>query len=191
MLARKSAELMYQAVRLAQGGDGDTDLNPAEWTALRYLARANQTSRTPSALAKFQATTRGTTSQVIKALENGGYLVRLQSKTDKRNVNLSLTDKGRQALARDPFDGLIHAVGSLEPEAQETMHVNLLRVLGVLAPSGTCRFFGTCRDCILLRKETDRDQFGVPHPTMNCRFSGILIEEDEADLLCVNFLPQD
>src|SRR6516165_1271169 len=58
----------------AEGYDGE--LSPAQWMALRYFARANTFSRTPSAFAEFQATTRGTASQAIKALEAGGYLVR-------------------------------------------------------------------------------------------------------------------
>src|SRR6516225_3490683 len=39
----------------AEGYDGE--LSPAQWMALRYFARANPFSRTPSAFAAFQATT--------------------------------------------------------------------------------------------------------------------------------------
>jgi DNA-binding MarR family transcriptional regulator len=63
----------------AEGYDGE--LSPAQWMALRYFARANSFSRNPSAFAEFQATTRGTASQAIKALEASGYLV---SATDPR-----------------------------------------------------------------------------------------------------------
>ncbi|HKN41440.1 MAG TPA: hypothetical protein VJV87_00945, partial [Sphingomicrobium sp.] len=38
------------------------------WMALRFFSRANSFSRTPSAFAEFQATTRGTATQAIKAL---------------------------------------------------------------------------------------------------------------------------
>ena len=55
----------------AEGYDGE--LSPAQWMALRYFARANPFSRTPSAFAAFQATTRGTASQAIKALEASGW----------------------------------------------------------------------------------------------------------------------
>jgi DNA-binding MarR family transcriptional regulator len=74
--------------------------------ALRFFARANWFSRTPSAFAEFQATTRGTATQTIKALEAGGYLVRQRLESDGRSVSLQLTDKGREALARDPFEVL-------------------------------------------------------------------------------------
>src|SRR6266536_3096318 len=103
MSARETAELLLHAGRLVQAEGYDGDLSPAQWMALRYFARANPFSRNPSAFAEFQATTRGTASQAIKALEAGRYLVRQRSKTDGRSVSLRLTDKGKAALARDPL----------------------------------------------------------------------------------------
>src|SRR5258708_29445701 len=85
MSARETAELLLLAGRLVQAEGYDGELSPAQWIALRYFARANPFSRTPSAFAEFQATTRGTASQAIKALEAGGYLVRQRSKADGRS----------------------------------------------------------------------------------------------------------
>src|SRR5262245_30587961 len=76
MSPRHTAEHLLLVGRLVQADAYDGDLSPAQWMALRYFARANTFSRTPSAFAEFQATTRGTASQAIKALEAGGYLVR-------------------------------------------------------------------------------------------------------------------
>src|SRR5438874_5756515 len=98
MSARETAELLLLAGRLVQAEGYDGELSPAQWMALRYFARANPFSRTPSAFAQFQATTRGTASQAIKALEAGGYLVRQRSKADGRSVSLRLTNKGKKRL---------------------------------------------------------------------------------------------
>ena len=87
MSARETAELLLLVGRLVQAEGYDGELSPAQWMALRFLARANSFSRTPSAFAEFQATTRGTASQAIKALEAGGYLVRQQSEADGRSVS--------------------------------------------------------------------------------------------------------
>jgi DNA-binding MarR family transcriptional regulator len=103
MSARETAELLLQVGRLVQAEGYDGELSPAQWMALRFFARANPFSRTPSAFAEFQATTRGTATQAIKALEASGYLVRQPFKTDGRSVSLRLTSKGKKALARDPF----------------------------------------------------------------------------------------
>src|SRR4029453_5577167 len=72
MSARETAELLLLVGRLRQAEGYDGELSPAQWMALRFFARANSFSRTPSAFAEFQATTRGTASQAIKALEAGG-----------------------------------------------------------------------------------------------------------------------
>src|SRR5260370_6571767 len=122
MSARETAELLLLAGRLVQAEGYDGELSPAQWMRLRSFARATAFSRTPSALAEFQATTRGTASQAVKALEAGGYLVRQRSKADRRSVSLRLTNKGNKALARDPFEVLVRAVGSLDAEEQTAMH---------------------------------------------------------------------
>ena len=98
MSARETAELLLQVGRLVQAEGYDGELSPAQWMALRFFARANPFSRTPSAFAEFQATTRGTATQAIKALEAGGYLVRQPFKTDGRSVSLRLTSKGKKRL---------------------------------------------------------------------------------------------
>ena len=114
MSARETAELMLLVGRLVRADGYDGKLSPAQWMALRYFARANSFSRTPSAFAEFQATTRGTASQAIKALEAGGYLVRQRSAADGRSVTLRLTDKGHEVVARDPFEVLVRAVDSAQ-----------------------------------------------------------------------------
>src|SRR5207237_9328652 len=98
MSARETAELLLQVGRLVQTEGYDGELSPAQWMALRFFARANPFSRTPSAFAAFQATTRGTASQAIKALEARASLVRQRSKADGRSGRLRLTQKDNRAL---------------------------------------------------------------------------------------------
>ena len=129
MSARETAELLLLVGRLVQADGYDGKLSPAQWMALRYFARANSFSRTPSAFAEFQATTRGTASQAIKALEAGGYLVRQRSAADGRSVTLRLTDKGHEVVARDPFEVLVRAVDSLNAQEQTAMRDALHHVL--------------------------------------------------------------
>src|SRR6476620_9399928 len=112
MSARETAELLLLAGRLVQAEGYDGELSPAQWMALRYFARANPFSRTPSAFAEFQATTRGTASQAIKALEAGGYLVRQRSEADGRIFSLRLTNKGNKAFACATFVVRVTAAAS-------------------------------------------------------------------------------
>jgi hypothetical protein len=53
MSARETAELLLLVGRLVQTEGYDGELSPAQWMALRFFARANSFSRTPSAFAEF------------------------------------------------------------------------------------------------------------------------------------------
>src|SRR3982074_3849605 len=88
MSARETAELLLLVGRFVQAEGYDGELSPAQWMALRYFARANPFSRTPSAFAEVQAPTRGTATQAIKALAARGYLVRQRSEADGRSVTV-------------------------------------------------------------------------------------------------------
>ena len=190
MSARETAELLLLLGRLVQAEGYDGELSPAQWMALRFFARANSFSRTPSAFAEFQATTRGTASQAIKALEAGGYLVRQRSEADGRSVTLRLTDKGREAVARDPFEVLVRAVDSLDAEEQTAMHDALHRVLTTVAASGAHRHFGVCQDCAHLGGESGGSLTGATRSALECLLFGVPIEPEDAGLLCVHFQPK-
>jgi DNA-binding MarR family transcriptional regulator len=190
MSARETAELLLLVGRLVQADSYEGELSPAQWMALRFFTRANSFSRTPSAFAEFQATTRGTASQAIKALEVGGYLVRQRSKADGRSVTLRLTDKGHEMVARDPFEVLVRAVGSLDPQKQTAMREALHRVMATLAASGTHQHFGVCRECAHLSGEINADSMGASRSIPECLLFGAPIEPDDAVLLCVHFRPK-
>ena len=189
MSARETAELLLVVGRLVQAEGYQGELSPAQWMALRFFARANSFSRTPSALAEFQVTTRGTASQAIKALEAGGYLGRERSQADGRSVSLKLTEKGHGAVARDPFQVLVNAVASLNAKEQSAMRDGMQHVLTTVTASGTHRHFGACRDCTQLRGEKCCDTTGAPLSALKCLMFGVPIALEDAGLLCVQFQP--
>ena len=187
MSGRETAELLLLMGRLVQAEGYHGELSPAQWMALRFFARANQFSRNPSGLAEFQATTRGTASQAIKVLEAGGYLVRQRSEADGRSVVLRLTDKGKETIARDPFEALVRAMDSLDPEEQTAVHRALRRVLTTVAASGAHRHFGVCQDCEYLRGEACCSPARATRSGLECLLFGVPIEPEDAGLLCVHF----
>ena len=191
MPARKTAEFLLQVGRLVQAEGYDGELSPAQWMALRYFARANPFSRNPSAFAEFQATTRGTASQVIKALEASGYLVRQRSKADGRSVSLRLTSKGKKALARDPFEVLVRAVDSLDAKEQTAMHHALHQVLTIVAASGVYRYFGVCQDCTHFGREMCGNLPSTSLSAAECLLLRVPIQPEDVGLLCVHFQPMN
>ena len=190
MSARETAELLLLLGRLVQADGYEGELSPAQWMALRFFARANSFSRTPSAFAEFQATTRGTASQAIKALEAVGYLVRQRSQADGRSVTLRLTDKGHEVVARDPFEALVRAVGSLNAQEQAAMRDALHHVLTIVAADGAHRHFGVCQDCAYLSGEAYRDSTRASRSALECLLFGLPIEPDDAGLLCAHYRPK-
>ena len=187
MSARETAELLLQVGRLVQAEGYDGELSPAQWMALRYFARANAFSRNPSAFAEFQATTRGTASQAIKALEADGYLVRQRSKADGRSVSLRLTNKGKKTLARDPFEVLVRAVNTLDAEQRATMRRALHQVLTTVAVRGAHRRFGICQDCAHFGRGIYNNLPSTGLLAAKCLLLGVPIQSADVGLLCVHF----
>src|SRR5271165_5518540 len=114
--AQRVAELIDRLARLTRELQFVHGLNPAQWEALRFLARANRYSRSPGALAEFLGTTKGTASQTLIALENKGYIARARSDTDRRAMRLELTPEGEALLQQDPILTIEHAASRLTEE---------------------------------------------------------------------------
>lgn len=188
MKARETAELLLHLGRLVHAEGYRGELSPAQWMALRFFARANSISRTPSAFAEFQATTRGTASQAIKALEAHGYLVRLQSGSDRRSFSLRLTKKADKVLARDPFEVLVGALAALDEKAHGALHDALHQVLADVAAAGQHRHFGICRNCA--HCGADNCCKASDMTSYECTRFGIPIDPKDAELLCVHFRPR-
>jgi DNA-binding MarR family transcriptional regulator len=175
---RQLAELVFQLGRLAYGDNVSGGLTPAQWTALRFFARANRFSRTVSAFAEFHATTRGTASQTIKALVARGCLRRTRSERDGRSVRLDLTAAGRRWLQRDPFEGLVRAAGSLSVAEQASACGGLQRLLGGLAAERQRLAPGRCALC---------GHLGGDGGNFTCKLLQEPLARRELDELCIRF----
>ena len=144
---RRVAELALQVGRAAYGESAAAGFTPAQWTALRYFARANRFSRTISAFAEFHATTRGTASQTVKSLVQRGYLTRRPSERDGRSTDFALTERSRRLLVADPFEAVVRAVRDLPPGQRERTAAALRRILDNLAAERERPAVGVCALC--------------------------------------------
>ncbi|MGM0740846.1 MAG: MarR family winged helix-turn-helix transcriptional regulator [Pseudomonadota bacterium] len=141
------AELLVHVGRAARSEHARTELTAAQWTCLRFFARANGSTRTPSGFASFQVTTRGTASQIIKSLERMELVTRTRSDRDRRSVSFDLTDQGRAMLAQDPLRDLIDVIGDLDTAERDAFLATLSRLASALAMRRDLPAFGTCGDC--------------------------------------------
>jgi DNA-binding MarR family transcriptional regulator len=186
MDSRVIAELILHLGRIASREALVEGLTSAQWAVLRYFARANRFSRTPSAFAAFHGTTRGTASQTIKSLETQGYLTRTRSEADGRSARLDLIDKARAILAHDPFEALIRAADALPPGARGHFVNGLQRMLGQVARERGTPPFGTCTSCEHLEND-GCSQEGQAHYACGFVCEPLLL--NELDDLCINFVP--
>lgn len=141
------AELLVHIGRAARSEDSCSALTAAQWTCLRFFARANGSTRTPSGFASFQATTRGTASQTIKSLERMGLVTGTRSTRDRRSVCFDLTGLGREVLAQDPLRDLISVIDVLGAAERDHFLATLSRLASTLAIRRDLPAFGTCQDC--------------------------------------------
>ena len=190
------AELLVHIARSARcepgaAGGGERDnggddgagapLTPAQWSALRFFARANQGSRTPSAFASFQATTRGTASQTIKTLEARGLLSRRRAEDDGRSVRFDLTAAGRARLAGDPLRHLGAALAGLDERARFALARILPEIADRLAAGRGGGAIGTCETC---------DHYAAGGQGGYCACMAAGLAPGEIGQLCARYAPR-
>lgn len=172
------AELLVYLGRAARGTDTGSDLTAAQWTAMRFFARANRLSRTPSAFASFHATTRGTASQIIKSLMLKGHLVRHEAMGDRRSMRVDLTSSGQAIMHHDPLRDLTEAIDRLEGTLRMALRRALPALAGELAKIRGTVVFGTCGDC---------RHFSGGGTTSYCACVAAEVAPSDLGRLCINF----
>lgn len=183
---RRLAHLLGHIGRRTGASRPDSALTPVQWSALRYFSRANRFSRTPSAFARFQATTRGTASATIKALVREGYLVRRRSASDGRSVALEPSEAGRRLLEQDPVLAMEQAIGALPPEQRRSLADAVTEIIARVSETDGGPAFGTCHECRNLARAGERADC-----TYYCEREAAPLDTSELDGLCVHFEPGD
>ena len=159
------------------------NLKPVQWEILRYLAKANRFSRSPSAVTQYLGITKGTVSQSITTLQSKGLLDKVLSATDKRSVSLALTNQGQALVAQDPSEYFDQALASMPPQdlAQATQTLQTL-LTESLKKAGN-QPFGQCQTCTHFRSQVSN---GQPH---FCALLNVPLNEQDAELICVEQQP--
>lgn len=176
--ALRAAHLIERLGRVLRGSDQDGGLQPAQWEALRYLARANRFSRTPAALAAYLGSTRGTVSQTLIALEAKGLLTKTRALTDGRSIMLDLTSRGRDLLAQSAVHEL---AGDIAASADaKTLARELDNALREALHRRGQQAFGVCHTCRHFRAHVRKG--AAPH---HCALLDEKLSDPDAALICV------
>jgi DNA-binding MarR family transcriptional regulator len=178
---------LERLARVMRAREHEHGLNPAQWEALRFLSRANRYSDSPGALTRYLGATKGTISQTVIALERKGLITKAPRQGRVRSVRLSLTEKGREILTRDPWGQLAQAAEDLGSKTRRRLHRGLAELLEQqLSRAGLSRF-GLCASCRFFR-ERGRDQDAAgPHL---CMLYEEPLSAEETQRICIAQEPQ-
>ena len=166
---------------MAHGLQYASGLNPAQWEALRFIARANRYSRSPGAIARYLGTTRGTVSQTLIALEAKGYIRRLRCDADRRSLTVDLTDTGRALIENDPLCLVLKAADALDCEAQSRLADGLDGLARAVQTAKGMPEFGPCLDCVHFCPSKAEDE------SCHCALTDEPIPAGETAKICVEF----
>ena len=148
-------------------------LNPTQHAMLGYLAQANRFSRSPSHVAEYLGTTRGTATQSLKSLHQKGYVFEKRSDVDKRVIRYELSETGREmARLETPLQT---ALSSLSDTDKNRLGPTLHGVLGTVLAANKGREFGLCKTC---KHHQSRDN--APY----CALLDVMLSPDETDQIC-------
>lgn len=173
------ADLIERLGRLLYSELHAEGMPPAQWQALRYLARANRFSCTPTALGLYLGATKGTVSQTVNALVRKGFVRKDANRSDRRSLSLVLTARGRALLARHSAHGVVEALATLPAATQDALDEGLGRLLDAMLMRRGGRMFGQCATCRFFR----RGAAGAHR----CGLLDVPLNEADSEKICVEF----
>ncbi|MBT7692120.1 MAG: MarR family transcriptional regulator [Gemmatimonadales bacterium] len=166
---------LSRAERRAAGAE--SGLNAAQLDALAYLDRANKYSDTPAGLADFLASSRGTASQTLLALERKGLINKTPDANDGRVAHCSLTPAGRKALTRAAAgDPIAHELAQLGAPERTQLVALLQPVLRAAQQSRGGLTFGVCRTCTHFQRQGPR--------RFQCGLTGETLTQADSERIC-------
>lgn len=174
-LPPRFSETLLRLARVMAALEHASPLKPVHWEVLRYLARCNRFSNTPTALAQFLRSTKGTVSQSLQAIARRGLIERRADARSARLVRLSLTEAGHAMLRTDP----LAALDDLLPEdraQREALVPGLRSTLRKLHAKHRLKPFGTCWSCRYFRSSATGGAF--------CGFFLEPLTDDDINRIC-------
>ncbi len=180
--ANNLAAMMRHLVRATELESDHEGLTPLQWSALQYLGLANGISRTVSGFATYNATSKGTASQVIKALVDKDLVNRARRPSDARSAELTLTADGQRLVENGGINPLATAIETLSDADRQHLETVMVTLMDQLRPPRGRVRVGSCHDCRHLGVRG-----GVP---LCCR-TGSLMDEAELKALCAAHMPSD
>lgn len=176
------AQPLERLARLLRAQEHAHGLNPAQWEALRYLARANRFSNSPTALTRYLGATKGTISQTVMALVRKGLVTKAARGGGTRALALGLTPAGQATLADDPWARVSKAADALGGKTRRRAARALRELLSGELRSGGHGSFGICASCRYFRDKGRSEATDGPHL---CMLFEAPLSRVDAERICI------
>ncbi|MCS6908306.1 MAG: MarR family winged helix-turn-helix transcriptional regulator [Anaerolineales bacterium] len=167
------------------------DLSAAQVQALIFLNTSRSSAHTVGGLAKGIALAYPTTSAVVDALERKELVERRPSESNRRTINLRLTQRGKEksATLEDLLDEIEQAVQSLPSTEQQVLQRALQAIVAHLNRAGYIHLHEMCWHCQFFRRNAHPNDPRGPH---HCTFMDAPLAEEDTFFDCPDFqLPSE
>ena len=112
---RAAAILIERIVRSTYPSKHVKEIQPLQWSILRYLQQMPQERCEVRWIASFLDLTRAPVTRAIQTLEKRGLIQQVANAGDKRTKTVTLTAAGIEALKKDPIIKLAKLLELLPP----------------------------------------------------------------------------
>ncbi len=110
-----AAALVEQMVRTAYGSRVSADIQPLQWSIIRYISRTPRERCTLSWIKSYLGRTHAPVSRAIKKLVERELIVPRPNPDDARSSLLELTETGMEIAKADPLLRIVDSIGKLPP----------------------------------------------------------------------------
>lgn len=120
--AYASAVLLEKIVRGAYDKRRSSEVQPLQWSIMRYLGSASEERCTANWIANFLGLTHAPVGRALKTLESRNYVSLVSNPADGRSKIIKLTEDGWAMLRADPLIAIAQQIEQLEdPEKASLM----------------------------------------------------------------------
>ena len=123
------ALIMEELVRSAYRDRQSKDVQPLQWSILRYLSTSSVTGVPLTSIAAYCGVTAAPVSRAIKTLEKRGFVQKDEKQEDRRSLSVRITSQGLEALEDDPILRIAYKLNQLTEEEMRVVARCLRRII--------------------------------------------------------------
>lgn len=125
-----AALLIEKIIRETYASARSSDIQPLQWSILRYVERTPAQDCAASRIAAYLGLTHAPVVRAVKTLVKRGLIKQERNPRDARSNILSLTELGYETLTADPILKVVERLQRL-PEGERELFKRLVRSLSI------------------------------------------------------------